>query len=47
MLTPMPKEHSVTSLFVKDADKLTLGKEFLITTPHAIEGMLINCLIDV
>ncbi|KAK1327363.1 LOW QUALITY PROTEIN: hypothetical protein QTO34_014995 [Cnephaeus nilssonii] len=29
-----------TALLVKDADKLTLGQEVWITTPHAIEGVL-------
>ncbi|KAK1329798.1 LOW QUALITY PROTEIN: hypothetical protein QTO34_009981 [Cnephaeus nilssonii] len=31
---------AATALLVKDADKLTLGQEVWITTPHAIEGVL-------
>ena len=31
---------AATALLVKDADKLTLGQEIWITTPHAIEGVL-------
>ncbi|XP_023611744.1 uncharacterized protein LOC111826521 isoform X3 [Myotis lucifugus] len=31
---------AATALLVKDADKLTLGQEIWITTPHAIEGIL-------
>ncbi|XP_053449819.1 uncharacterized protein LOC128587564 isoform X3 [Nycticebus coucang] len=31
---------AATALLVKDADKLTLGQELLITTPHTIEGVL-------
>lgn len=31
---------AVTALLVKDADKLTLGQEIWITTPHTIEGVL-------
>nr|XP_020143214.1 uncharacterized protein LOC105865222 isoform X2 [Microcebus murinus] len=31
---------AATALIVKDADKLTLGQRLLITTPHAIEGVL-------
>ena len=31
---------AATALLVKDADKLTLGQEIWVTTPHAIEGVL-------
>ncbi|XP_029394094.1 uncharacterized protein LOC115064014 [Mus pahari] len=31
---------NATALLVKDADKLTLGQELCITTPHAIEAVL-------
>jgi hypothetical protein len=31
-----------TSLQVKDAKKITMGQELVITTPHAIEGTLNN-----
>ena len=31
---------AATALLVKDADKLTLGQEIWITTPHDIEGVL-------
>lgn len=31
---------AATALLVKDANKLTLGQEIWITTPHAIEGVL-------
>uniref|UniRef100_A0ABI7W9J9 Reverse transcriptase RNase H-like domain-containing protein n=1 Tax=Felis catus TaxID=9685 RepID=A0ABI7W9J9_FELCA len=31
---------AATALLVKDVDKLTLGQEIWITTPHAIEGVL-------
>jgi hypothetical protein len=30
---------AATALLVKDADKLTLGQELFVTTPHAIEGV--------
>lgn len=36
----MLKVHCSHSLLIEDADKLTLGQEILITTPHAIEGVL-------
>ena len=31
---------AATALLVKDTDKLTLGQEIWITTPHTIEGVL-------
>ncbi|XP_062035359.1 uncharacterized protein LOC133749999 isoform X2 [Lepus europaeus] len=31
---------AATALIVKDANKLTMGQELYITTPHAIEGVL-------
>ncbi|XP_075859645.1 uncharacterized protein LOC142871002 isoform X1 [Microcebus murinus] len=31
---------AATALLVKDADKLTLGQRLIVTTPHAIEGVL-------
>jgi hypothetical protein len=37
---PCPRVIAATVLLVKDADKLTLGQELFVTTPHAIEGVL-------
>ena len=31
---------AATALMVKDADKLTMGQELHVTTPHAIERVL-------
>ncbi|XP_033041305.1 uncharacterized protein LOC117068350 [Trachypithecus francoisi] len=31
---------AVTALMVKDADKLAMGQELQVTTPHAVEGIL-------
>ena len=37
---PCLRMIAAVALMVKDADKLTLGQELQITTPHAIEGVL-------
>ena len=37
---PCLRMIAAVALMVKDADKLTLGQEFHITAPHAIEGIL-------
>lgn len=31
---------AATALLIKDADKLTLGQNLFVTTPHVIEGVL-------
>ncbi|XP_040299403.1 uncharacterized protein LOC121010120, partial [Herpailurus yagouaroundi] len=37
---PCLRMIAATALMVKDADKLTMGQELQVTTPHAIEGIL-------
>ena len=37
---PCLRMIAAVALMVKYADKLTLGQEFHITAPHAIEGIL-------
>jgi hypothetical protein len=31
---------AAAALLVKDADKITMGQELIITTPHVIKGVL-------
>ena len=37
---PCLRMIAATALMVKDADKLTMGQELHVITPHAIEGIL-------
>ena len=37
---PYLRMIAATALMVKDTEKLTMGQELRVTTPHAIEGIL-------